>query len=252
MNRRSLLRSTSAALVAAALIAHTAPAQASGARDVPTVAGPISGNTASDHPFNAAAYQIDPIDLAKVGYREDEYFLSGTANVYQYDSVSDPYDTSVTVLRSGPYTNRILVRRPSDPAHFSGNVIVEILNATNNYDLPIFWSILCAMTRCLGRTRTRTRRTPPVQSSPASSEAPRTRRKTGCCGTCSARPRPWCVAAASATPCTAMRCRRSTPPATHKVRSTLSPISTRLRRASKASRSLTAISWVPGLASRLP
>ncbi len=126
-----------AALAAASLATS---AHAKGAREVPSVTGPIGGNTASNHPFNAAAFQIDPLDLASVGYREDEYFLSGTANVYQYDSVADPYDTTVNVLRSGPYTNRILVRRPTDPRRFSGNVIIEVLNATNNYDLPIFWS----------------------------------------------------------------------------------------------------------------
>ena len=115
-------------------------AHAQGAREIPTVVGPISASTDADHPFDAAAYQIDPIDLGAVGYREDEYFLSGTANVYQYDSVTDPYDTTVHVLRSGPYTNRILVRRPTRPSRFSGNVVVEILNATNNYDLPVFWS----------------------------------------------------------------------------------------------------------------
>lgn len=125
---------------AAAALMTISAAQAQGAREVPVVTGPIAGDTAANHPFNASAYQIDPINLAKQGYREDEYFLHGTANVYQYDSVADPYDTTVNVLRSGPYTNRILVRRPIDPARFSGNVIVEVLNATNNYDLPIFWS----------------------------------------------------------------------------------------------------------------
>ncbi len=128
-------------LAAAISVAATAPnALAQGAREVPTVTGPIAGNTVSNHPFNSTTYQIDPINLAKVGYREDEYFLSGVANVYQYDSVTDPYDTTVNVLRSGPYTNRILVRRPINPKQFSGNVIIEVLNATNNYDLPIFWS----------------------------------------------------------------------------------------------------------------
>ncbi len=123
-----------------AALATIAAAHAQGAREVPAVVGPIGGTAAADHPFNAAAYQIVPIDLATVGYREDEYFLSGTADVYGYDSVTDPLDTKVDVLRSGPYTNRILVRRPTDPRRFSGNVIIELLNATNDYDLPIFWS----------------------------------------------------------------------------------------------------------------
>ena len=127
-------------MAATATLAFAPPVQAQGARAVPTVVGPVSGTSAADHPFNAAAYQIVPIDLATVGYREDEYFLSGRANVYQYANVADPTDNAVEVLRSGPYTNRILVRRPVDPKQFSGNVVIEILNATNNYDLPIYWS----------------------------------------------------------------------------------------------------------------
>ncbi len=116
------------------------PASAQGARAVPSVTGPIQGTDAANHAFDAAAYQAVPIDLAALGYVENEYFLSGVANVYQYADVGDPTNSAVTVLRSGPYTNRILVRRPSDPARFSGNVIIELLNATNNYDLPVLWS----------------------------------------------------------------------------------------------------------------
>ena len=113
---------------------------AQGAREVPSVTGPIQGHDAANHAFDAAPFQAMPIDLGARGYDEDEYFLSGTANVYQYRDVTDSTDSAVKVLRHGPYTNRILVRRPVDPKRFSGNVIVELLNATNNYDLPVFWS----------------------------------------------------------------------------------------------------------------
>ena len=113
---------------------------AQGARAVPSVTAAIAGDTAANHAFDAAPYQAVPIDLAARGYREDEYFVSGVANVYQYDNVADAADTTVKILRHGPYTNRILVRRPLDASRFSGNVIVELLNATNNYDLPVFWS----------------------------------------------------------------------------------------------------------------
>ena len=34
-----------------------------------------------------------------------------------------------------PYTTRVLIRYPSDPAKFSGNVIVEMLNPSATYDL---------------------------------------------------------------------------------------------------------------------
>jgi alpha/beta hydrolase family protein len=119
---------------------HPRMAFAQGARAVPAVSGPIAGNDAANHPFNAAAYQAVPIDLGAHGYVENEYFVSGVANVYQYEDVSLATDRAVKILRSGPYTNRILVRKPGNPRRFSGNVIVELLNATNNYDLPVFWS----------------------------------------------------------------------------------------------------------------
>ena len=121
-------------------LAFVTPVHAQGAREVPTVTGPILGNTPANHPFDGASFLVTPIDLAARGYREDEYFLHGIANVYQLADVKDPKSTSVNVLRSGPYTNRILVERPIDPRRFSGNVVVEILNATNHYDLPILWS----------------------------------------------------------------------------------------------------------------
>ena len=134
-------RDLGGAALSAALAAFIAPtAHAQGAREVPQVTGPIAGDSAANHPFDAASYQAVPIDLAARGYREDEYFVHGTANVYGYASLADPKNTAVKVLRRGPYTNRILVRRPTDPARFSGNVIVEIVNATDAYDLPVLWS----------------------------------------------------------------------------------------------------------------
>ena len=71
--------------------------------------------TANSHPLGAASQTLQPVDLAKAGYVEEEFILSGKANVYEWLA-------SGTVARtvSGPYTNRILVRHPSDPARFSG------------------------------------------------------------------------------------------------------------------------------------
>ena len=48
----SLLRRVGVAAVAVAALAGSARAQ--GAREVPTVSGPIPGGTASNHPFDAA------------------------------------------------------------------------------------------------------------------------------------------------------------------------------------------------------
>ncbi len=45
------------------------------------------------------------------------------------------------VLGRGPYTTRILVRRPkSDPRRFNGTAIVEPFNPSTAVDLPIMWA----------------------------------------------------------------------------------------------------------------
>ena len=140
MDNHRLRAHCALAAFASLCIASTTSAHAQGARQVPSVSGPIAGNTPENHPFDGASYLTTPINLAARGYREDEYFVHGTANVYGLADVKDPNNTTVNVLRSGPYTNRILVDRPKDPRRFSGNVVIEILNATNHYDLPILWS----------------------------------------------------------------------------------------------------------------
>ena len=48
---------------------------------VPRVAGPIPV-TATSRPLLAAADTQTPLDLKALGYVEEEFFISGTANVY--------------------------------------------------------------------------------------------------------------------------------------------------------------------------
>lgn len=55
-------------------------------------------------------------DLDKYGYVEEEFYLQGIA----------PAITAAgQTLLEAPYTTRILVRKPSDPARFNGTVIIE-------------------------------------------------------------------------------------------------------------------------------
>jgi len=52
---------------------------------------------------------------------EEEFILSGNANVYDWAT-----DGSLSVkMEKAPYTTRILVRRPARASRFSGNVVVE-------------------------------------------------------------------------------------------------------------------------------
>jgi hypothetical protein len=78
-----------------------------------------------------------PQDLKRDGYVEEEYFLTGKANVYSW-----PASGAAVVRTAGaPYTTRALVRRPANPKRFSGNVVVEMLNPSNNFDLNIGWAL---------------------------------------------------------------------------------------------------------------
>jgi hypothetical protein len=104
---------------------------------VPTVTGPLPVSEAS-HPFGGAMYQWVPEDLSKDGYVEEEYFVSGLANVYDWPS---PGPATIRTA-DAPYTTRILVRRPADPARSSGNAVVEMLNPSNNVDINIGWAIM--------------------------------------------------------------------------------------------------------------
>jgi len=87
--------------------------------------------------------QPSVFDLATVGYQEDEFFLSGTATAYT-SSAALTADGMWTTQPAGtaPYTNRIVVRRPSDAKKFNGTVIVEWLNVTGGLDAAPDWTYM--------------------------------------------------------------------------------------------------------------
>jgi hypothetical protein len=78
----------------------------------------------------------NPSNLAAHRYVEQEYFASGTA--HEFTSRSTPSDGRWTVAIGGsaPYRTRIIVRRPSDPAKFDGNVVVEWMNVSVGESAP--------------------------------------------------------------------------------------------------------------------
>lgn len=60
------------------------------------------------------------IDLAVHGYVEQEFLISGAADTWTWDE-----DLRPMPVAPQPYTTRVLVRRPADPAQFSGTVALE-------------------------------------------------------------------------------------------------------------------------------
>jgi Alpha/beta hydrolase domain len=122
-------------LVVAGCSGPTGPVVGVAEPALPSVVGPVPV-TATSYPFLASAYDSTPIDLAQHGYTEQEFFVSGRAAVYSWPDLD-----TLTVVATGPYQTRILVRRPSDPTRFSGNVRVEPLNPTAGHDLDPEWEI---------------------------------------------------------------------------------------------------------------
>lgn len=113
------------------------PAMAQGIT-LPEVTGPVPV-TADSHIFNGAAWQVEPIILEDYGFVEEEFFISGAANVYDWVPGGD---FTPDILRSGDYTTRITVRRPADMSEFSGRVVVEMINPTAYYDWTAMWAAL--------------------------------------------------------------------------------------------------------------
>ena len=126
-----------AAQPAAAQTAVTAPSAVPRTVPVPVVTGPVAV-TADSHPFAGAAFTQAPIDLAARGYVEEEFLVSGTGNVYDWNTDG----TLATRASALPYTTRILVRRPSTQARFSGTVLVDVANQGAAFDTFAVWGQL--------------------------------------------------------------------------------------------------------------
>ena len=98
---------------------------------VPVVTGPIEGGDRGGTPANPAPPEI----LADAGYVEEEFFISGVATAYApVGQLGEDGMWEVQPATTAPYTTRILVRRPADPAEASGVVGVEWFNVTAGQD----------------------------------------------------------------------------------------------------------------------
>ena len=98
---------------------------------VPTVAGPVTGGDRGGLPANPAPRAV----LEEYGYVEEEFFISGEATGYApVGELGTDGRWEVTAADTSPFTTRILVRRPADPAAADGVVGVEWLNVSGGQD----------------------------------------------------------------------------------------------------------------------
>lgn len=104
-----------ASIVGAGLLLLSAGAAAAAAPLPP----PPPAHIATPPPGRGAPDQTDR--NLPAGFVEEEFIVSGTGRIYAYDNEGE-----AAVKASGvPWATRVLVRRPADPAKFSGWVFVE-------------------------------------------------------------------------------------------------------------------------------
>lgn len=104
----------------------------------PTVSRPVTSGSGKILPPNVVS-----VDLDQVGYRQSEYFLSGTASAYTPNPEPLASDGKWTVSPSStaPYTTRVVVFRPKKAAKFNGTVVVEWLNVSGQVDANPDWTM---------------------------------------------------------------------------------------------------------------
>ncbi|HEV7632512.1 MAG TPA: alpha/beta hydrolase domain-containing protein [Steroidobacteraceae bacterium] len=109
---------------------------------VPTPRAIALPATATNRPYLAAAMAQEPVNLATRGYVEEEFLLSGNANVYDWVAAAGTAGSAVQVRRPHlPYTTRVLLRRPLDAKRFSGRVIVEMLDDAGQGESAPLWGL---------------------------------------------------------------------------------------------------------------
>lgn len=91
--------------------------------------------TSNSYPFMSAKPHCD---FEKYGYTEEEYFFSGTANIYK----KGDDDAPEVIYEDAPYTNRFIVRRPKNLKNVSGRVVVEIINSSSFMDIDRVWVLV--------------------------------------------------------------------------------------------------------------
>ena len=146
-------------LAVLALNAVPAAAQDGGSRSTPQrrrtlkVTGPVGNVGRRGHPISASLTPLAARRLRRAGARSSRAPPPCTA---RRASGAPTGGGRSPACRSEPYRTRLLVRRPADPARFSGTVVVSWLNVGAGFDLDPEW--IAAGRRARARRRRLRRR----------------------------------------------------------------------------------------------
>ena len=125
-----------------------APAGAAGV-PLPGIQGPIPGDAPGSKDHNYTFLATD-LPLAAAGWVEQEFFMSGQANVYDatqhvafgVGSSPDQAPTATVASTGHPYKTNLVVRRPLNNARFNGTVILEWTNVSSRHNNEVGWFML--------------------------------------------------------------------------------------------------------------
>lgn len=85
---------------------------------------------------------ISEYDLGDLGYGVGESFLAGTATSYKLPGPPTADGVwNAAPAATAPFTTRVVVIKPTDPAKFNGTVLVEWLNVTAGQDAGADWMV---------------------------------------------------------------------------------------------------------------
>jgi hypothetical protein len=104
-----------------------------------SITGPIPSAAKPGDPSHDYTFYATPFNLRAAGYEEQEFFVSGTATRYPSNPTADQQQQNATPIGSTPYTTRIVVRRPINPARSAGVAVVDWQNVTAGHDIDTEW-----------------------------------------------------------------------------------------------------------------
>jgi hypothetical protein len=120
--------------LATALVLSLALSAAAAPTDPVTVEPPPTGQ---GDIFSPGVRLVE--DLAQ-DYVEEEYFVSGAADLFSYANNPPLGPTDLTTVQTDvPYKTRIIVRRPANHGQFNGTVVIEWWNSTADFDTAPVW-----------------------------------------------------------------------------------------------------------------
>ena len=147
--RQLISKAVSASVATVAMFFAVGAVAASSAAALPTVTEIPPGSGAHGYAYDAVPQTptvpgAPYVNLSEAGYAEREFTMSGGATIYKQSGIwSSNGDWNVTPAQTNvPYTTRLLVRYPTNPAKFNGTVVFEWLNDTTGGDQDPVWAEL--------------------------------------------------------------------------------------------------------------